>query len=151
MFDQVNHPPGLTWPNSQHYVWKIVCFEGCHRRMDCILRWPRKMIFRWILMDLEGYIILRGICGSFDRFQIDRWSFDQSIWSFDQTSCDGYIYTHVMCSHHWVSVRESVSELSLVESVFSVWSRAVTVSTEIQEKTLISRVSTFLFVACVLI
>ncbi|KAJ0556551.1 hypothetical protein HanIR_Chr07g0315171 [Helianthus annuus] len=24
MFDQVNHPPGLTWPNSQHLVCKIV-------------------------------------------------------------------------------------------------------------------------------
>ena len=41
------------------------------------------------------------------------------------------IYTHVMCS------LQCVSQLSLVESVFSVWSSAVTVSTEIQEKTLI--------------
>ena len=55
------------------------------------------------------------------------------------------IYTRVVCS------LQCVSELSLVESVFSVWSRAVTVSTEIQGKTLISCVSTLSLVACVLI
>ncbi|MFS7995815.1 hypothetical protein Hanom_Chr12g01122511 [Helianthus anomalus] len=73
MFDQVNHPPGLTWPNSQHFVFNlyaskdviegwIVSFDDFERHHSMDTYGPRRIYhpsrYVWILRNLSVDILV---------------------------------------------------------------------------------------------
>ena len=85
----------VSWP-SQPSSWFDLAEQlenGCHTSLskdssskDSVdPSMTMKDMLRWILMDLEGYTILRGICLSFECWMLDRSSIEQSPWSFGQT------------------------------------------------------------------
>ena len=111
MFDQVNHPPGLTWPNSQHLVCKFTCVRRMSSKDGLYPSMTSKDNLRRKHMDLEGYIILRGTYGSFDIFRWTFWSIDDPSTRNPYPSCmltDVGIY--IPCRFHF-----TVSSLAVVQ------------------------------------
>ncbi|KAJ0939616.1 hypothetical protein HanRHA438_Chr02g0063181 [Helianthus annuus] len=61
-----------------------------------------KDIFRWILMDLEGYIILRGMYGSFGVFRWTFWSIDDPSTRTPYPSCMSTVMgIYIPCRFHF--------------------------------------------------